>query len=546
MHNLKHKVEKILLNFVHITESKAKVESNVKDKCNKNNEDDGNILEEISSSRSEFSVIPNRRSVGSFVGDTIRSNGNNPIFDIDTNLYLKMFIHELRAPISTISMGIDILENTEQSKVCKETLKDMKKDVLFLNDIFSKFALIQNGNITLNTFSTFSLRTFFKGLETSLQYLFTNAKSHYECKIHDDVYDWNYGDKYNLLHCFFHLLKNAIKYRSNERSSVVRVSVTVHTDPLSVTLTTNADNLENEIKLKKKYRLTSITQNEIHPTAPTEPAPSTGRRSSIFSRTIRESTNNLNETTVQVIQFSVFDNNDPILPDIKEHLFEPFNTTGGSGMGLYICKNIIELHGGSITYHFSQPHSNEFKIILPLKKCAMNELYANDEINKSSENIRHYNLQDTRITEECNLEYNVLFVDDSILNRKIAFKLLRTCGCFNTVRTAENGSHAIESVLQKLDNYDLILLDKNIPKIDGIATAKILRGLKYKNLIIGLTGEDNINVDRLFLESGADYVFLKPLDNNKITLMVDFMRKYSSKHIIDKNVELMDGKLEWV
>jgi len=428
----------------------------------------------------------------------------------------------------------------------------MKKDILFLNDIFSKFALIQNGNITLNTFTAFSLKTLLKGLETSLQCQFANAKTSYECNIHEDVYDWNYGDKYNLLHCFIHLLKNAIKYRSTERGSVVHIFVMIHTDPLTVTLTTNAESLENEIKLKKQQRMTHIPQNEIRPTAPTDPAPSSGRRLSVLSRTLRQSSNNLQETNnptamaVQVVQFSVYDNNDTIIPDIKEHLFEPFNSTSGSGLGLYICKSIVELHGGSITYHSLQSRGNEFKIILPLKKCTTNELTTNYERNRSSENIRHYISQEPRIVEESFVKYNVLYVDESILNRKIACKILKNSGYFNLVRTAENGSDAIERVLHKLDEYDVILLDRNLSKITGIDAAKIIRGLKYKNLIFGLTGEDNRNVDKLFLENGADFVFVKPLDDMKVTLIIDLINEYSSKYKIDKNLQLVEGKLEWV
>jgi signal transduction histidine kinase/AmiR/NasT family two-component response regulator len=548
MHNVKHKIEKILLNFVHIIEPKAKVEKKVKGhEHEKKGEDKDNENDlDHSSSKSEFSILPSKTSIGSFAGDTVRGNDNDRAFNIDTNLYLKMFIHELRLPISTLSIGIDVLEKTEQSDQNHQVLKDMKREILFLNDIFSKFAMIQNGNITLNPFSAFSMKTFFKGLETSLQYLFANAKTFYECKIHEDVYDWNYGDKYNLLHCFIHLLKNAVKYRSNDHGSLVHISVKLHAEPLSVTLTANAESLENEIKLKKKDRLTSIAQNGIRPSAPTDPAPSSGRRASILSRTLRQSSNNLNETAVQVLQFSVTDNNDPITSHIKDHLFEPFNSTSGSGLGLYICKNIVELHGGTITHHCSQTRGNEFRIILPLKKHTGSDMHINVERDKSSENFRHHIAHEPRIPEENIAKYNVLFVDESILNRKMACKILKTCGYFNTVRTAENGSDAIERVIHKLDEYDVIFIDRNLSKINGMDAAKIIRGLKYKNLIIGMSGEDNRNVDKLFLENGADYVFVKPLDNDKVTLIVELMNEDSSTHKIDKNLQLIEGKLVWV
>ena len=68
----------------------------------------------------------------------------------------------------------------------------------------------------------------------------------------------------------------------------------------------------------------------------------------------------------QTIQIIICDNNNHILPHIKEHLFESFNSTSGSGLGLYICKSIVELHGGTIIHEYISPIGNKFIITLPL------------------------------------------------------------------------------------------------------------------------------------------------------------------------------------
>ena len=72
--------------------------------------------------------------------------------------------------------------------------------------------------------------------------------------------------------------------------------------------------------------------------------------------------------TEQTVCILVRDNNDPILPHIKDRLFESFNSTSGSGLGLYICKNIVTLHGGTIAHEFT-PTGNQFTIVLPLTMC---------------------------------------------------------------------------------------------------------------------------------------------------------------------------------
>jgi len=554
MQHVKEKVENILLNFVRIS-----------DKNNTYNEKkrkpDQNLLIERTNSKSEFSTLLKRRLDHEHEHEHEHEHGTN----INLNLYLKMFIHELRTPISTISMGLELIENTNPTEENAQIIDDMKKSVLFLEEIFSKFAVIQNGNITLNPFTVFSLKRLLRRLESYLHHQLLDANAQFTYEIHDSVYVWNYGDKHNLLHCAINLLKNAFKYRNLERGSVIRIVVTRYMPSAPVLLVETSPSLENEIKFSKKGRMMSIFSNPAAPTAPvapTAPAPSLCRRPSVMGRLLHKGNTSNSPSSMQpdedvkdqqIVQICVYDNNDHILPHIKQRLFESYNTTSGSGLGLYICKNIIELHGGEISHTFIEPVGNVFKIRLPLKTCVIKEMQSNAESDEVADALSGAPGESDEVADALSgapgvpaSDYNVLIVDDSMLNRKMACQLLKSRSYFKKVRTSDSGADAIDRVKIDVNHYDIILIDKNMPDTDGLTTVLKLRGLKYKKLIIGLTGEhDKVN-DRLFLENGADYVLTKPLDNMKIGLLIEFVKKYPPKHMIDKNMQLVEGQLDWV
>jgi hypothetical protein len=103
---------------------------------------------------------------------------------------------------------------------------------------------------------------------------------------------------------------------------------------------------------------------------------------------------------IQTVSITVNDNNPPILPHIKERLFESFNSTSGSGMGLYICKNIITLHGGTIAHDFTS-EGNQFTIVLPLTMCTDPDSDPSPSVNIPNKDIGSPVPDDTRAGEVC-------------------------------------------------------------------------------------------------------------------------------------------------
>ena len=229
-----------------------------------------------------------------------------------------MFIHELRTPISTILMGIYLLEknnytnNSDNNSDNNDIINDMKESINFIEQIFTKFTIIKNGYFKLNTYEPFSLNILFINILDILKYNIKYANILFEYKIDSDVHDCNYGDKYNIKHCIINLIKNAIKYRELSHKTIITVQISKFIDHMDIIS-----------KIQK----------------------------------------------CQIIMIRITDNNNNLPYDIKKHLFEIFNSTSNSGLGLYICKNIIESHGGKIYHNYIEPNGNEFSIKLSLKIC---------------------------------------------------------------------------------------------------------------------------------------------------------------------------------
>jgi len=273
---------------------------------------------------------------------------------LNFNLYMKMFIHELRTPISTISMGLELLgTGTKKRADEQEIIRDLKESIVFIENIFSKFAVIHEDSIVLNVFSAFSLENMTSQVVRLLEYHLNEPCITFQCVIDPDVHPWNDGDEHNLIHCLLNLLKNAIKYRSLSGTTYI----SLHIRRLAAAAA--ADTAE-------------LRQQQPHP-PPLEKKPSRSRlinNTNMYWRTSRQSDMDSTDTPSpnQTVSITVNDNNPPILPHIKKRLFESFNSTSGSGMGLYICKNIVTLHGGTISHDFTS-EGNQFTIVLPLTMC---------------------------------------------------------------------------------------------------------------------------------------------------------------------------------
>ncbi|WP_298540249.1 response regulator [uncultured Aquimarina sp.] len=119
-------------------------------------------------------------------------------------------------------------------------------------------------------------------------------------------------------------------------------------------------------------------------------------------------------------------------------------------------------------------------------------------------------------TIDSGTKQRVLIVDDNKLNLLVADKILSKENFECT--TIDNGFDAIE--LAKDNSYDIILMDINMPKLNGIGTTKRIREFDSKTPVIALTAVDVTQLNRQIIQAGLNDYILKPYDKNILLEMI--------------------------
>jgi CheY-like chemotaxis protein/two-component sensor histidine kinase len=198
-----------------------------------------------------------------------------------------------------------------------------------------------------------------------------------------------------------------------------------------------------------------------------------------------------------LLSFEIWDTGIGIDPHYLPHLFEQFtqaspDTTrkfGGTGLGLAICKKLVEIMGGSlsVTSQKNKGTTFSFTLILPISQTNKKEANKKDSL---PENTDFTGL-------------NLLLIDDNQINVLRAKQLLERWR--TTVDIANNGKDALAWVQRK--KYDLILIDLQMPEMDGFQFAKTIRKAGVLTPIFALSA--NINSDtrgNVFASGMNDYL----------------------------------------
>lgn len=208
------------------------------------------------------------------------------------------------------------------------------------------------------------------------------------------------------------------------------------------------------------------------------------------------------------LKVSVTDTGIGIDPESLDQIFAPFgqedsSTTrkfGGTGLGLSISKNLVELMGGRIWAESRKGVGSTFAVVIPLRES----IHAED-----SARVKHQPLWSGKVL-------HVLVAEDKSINRAITTKLLSRCG--HTLETAEDGSEALEK--WKGGHFDLILMDVEMPGMDGIEATRCIREAEkngsHHTTIIALTAHALKNDRQRMLNIGFDGYVSKPMSMNKL------------------------------
>lgn len=186
---------------------------------------------------------------------------------------------------------------------------------------------------------------------------------------------------------------------------------------------------------------------------------------------------------------------------------------GGSGLGLYISKGIVDLHNGKIGVTSEGLGCGcTFYLEFPKITSVPTELERSFS-RTSSSSLSHQNSD--RFSDVDTLrKLRVLVVDDSPICRKMMTRLLHRFAIDSV--EAGDGTEAIEKVREamfKNFHFDGIIMDSEMPKMNGLQSSLAIRELGFAGRIYGCTGNVNKELVETFLSHGADKIYMKPLDD---------------------------------
>ncbi len=199
-----------------------------------------------------------------------------------------------------------------------------------------------------------------------------------------------------------------------------------------------------------------------------------------------------------------------IAPDVLPTLFTRFTQAdggiarryGGSGLGLAISRELVELMGGRIAVETSAGSGSTFRIMLPLQRARSTRLESHDTQFDTS-------------LDAAGIGRRILVAEDNEVNQVIVQTMLTQLG--HTCDIVADGHEAVARVQR--GGYDLVLMDIQMPQLDGIAATRQIRALDGSAAsipIVALTANAMVEEKAAYLEAGMDDYVSKPIEAREL------------------------------
>lgn len=222
-----------------------------------------------------------------------------------------------------------------------------------------------------------------------------------------------------------------------------------------------------------------------------------------------------------ITRFVIIDNNEEISKEICNRMFTPYNTSNDSGLGLYICKRIVDLHNGTIEYNRID-NSNNF--IVTLQTHIQSTLFQDIDsstCDRSIEVIKRIKKLISKTQFDINNKKNILLIDDCLVTLKLmkaAIKKIDINNIYevNTLSQIEKDFYSENNKL-KLLSYDIIITDYQIGNITCIELLNFIKiNEEYKGRIYCITGNEDIEITYKLLNLKINGVFFKPIKYDEL------------------------------
>ena len=227
------------------------------------------------------------------------------------------------------------------------------------------------------------------------------------------------------------------------------------------------------------------------------------------------------------LRFDVIDQGVGMTAEQVSRLFQPFSQAdpatarrfGGTGLGLSISKRLAGMLGGTICVASTYGKGSTFSVTIETGSLdgvrMLTELEADCPGQRTS----------TPLGIAATLDCRVLLADDSPDNQELVAHVLRSSGA--EVMVTDNGAAAVQLALAARDDgrpFDVILMDMQMPILDGYDATQQLRASGYWGPIVGLTAHAMPDELARCLATGCDAYLTKPIDGRLLELVARYAR----------------------
>jgi CheY-like chemotaxis protein len=246
----------------------------------------------------------------------------------------------------------------------------------------------------------------------------------------------------------------------------------------------------------------------------------------------------------------VIDSGIGVPADLSGSLFTPFmqfdnsatKRYKGTGLGLSICKSLAELMGGKIGFlRNPDDHGSIFWFTARMKKVKKLKVIdaLQEELEALAQSTSVSPLEDIRSVA---VDKRILLAEDNPINQKVMLKMLTSLG-FKNIDLATDGREAVALATKDPPPYHAILMDINMPVLDGVAATKELRDAGIKTPIIAMTANALKGQADLYLAKGMDGYVAKPVDRKLlITILLTWLNPLTPLHDEQELKPAMGGK----
>ena len=350
------------------------------------------------------------------------------------SLFLANMSHEIRTPMNGMLSLVQVLHTTKLDEQQHDYLQSINRAGLILISLIDDLldlSRIESGKLTIST-KEFKIWSFIEDILLQVEYLFETENVYFNVEISDDIPACLITDEVRLKQVVLNLVNNAAKFTSKGEVSLT---------------------MSGHVKYEKYYNL----------------------------------------------HIEVTDTGMGIPKSKIDSIFEPFQQLSpnriynkGVGLGLPICKRIIEAMNGDIKVESVEGKGTKFilDIVFPI-----------GDINNIEEEKKENNILSNKI--------KVLLVEDDQISRLAVKTWLTNKG--HEIIIAENGKQAVDYL--KENQVDAILMDVHMPEMDGIQATKIIKENNLSSApIIGMTASVMNEERKSYIEAGMDVLVEKPVN----------------------------------